>query len=69
MLNSNFKMRVLKNNETNLKILMAIGNQEVSKEYHILRNRLKLVLISHPVWEKCEYCNLDIRDDGIIDMA
>lgn len=67
-MNNNIEVKALRNTESNLKILKEIGERKISKEYHILRNASKIVLVSHYIWEMCDYCNLDKTDDGIIDL-
>jgi len=69
MIDNQFELKVLKNNENNLKILIALGERDVSKEYHILMGKNKLALVTHYIWEDCDYCNSDCDDKGIIDFT
>jgi len=69
MIDAPYELKVLKNNEANLKLLITIGEKEASKEYHILMNKKKLALITHLVWDKCDYCNATCDEKGIINLT
>lgn len=69
MIDSPYELKILKNNEANLKILIIIGEKEASKEYHILMNKKKLALITHAIWNTCEYCNATCDERGVINLS
>lgn len=69
MIEKRLEVKSLKNTETNIKFLTALGEREACKEYHVLVNKKRAVLVMHHLWFDCQYCNLDTEGTGIIDMT
>jgi len=62
------ELKVLRNTVTNLDVLKKIAEQTPSKEYHILIGQTRIALITHYLWEECDYCNWEYDEDGVIEL-
>lgn len=62
------KLRVFRNTKTNMAVVMEIASREEYKgfDFHILVNDSKIALVSHYLWEDCDYCYYEDNDDGVI---
>jgi hypothetical protein len=68
MLEPKIEVITLRNTEKNMQFLVGVGESKAHREYHILRNESKIAIVTHYVWDSCDYCTADCDDGGVIDL-
>lgn len=68
MLKSNFELKLFRRTNENMAIAIEIAERRPSKQYHILVNEKKIALVTHYIWEECQYCTYGEDEDGIIEL-
>ena len=68
MIQSNIKLRVFKRTPINMAIAKELAEREPSNEYHLLANSKKIALVTHCIWDTCQFCTAKEDDEGVIEM-
>ena len=69
MLKSSFELRVFRRTNENMAIAIELAEREPAKEYHILVNDKKIALVTHFIWDECQYCTYKENDEGFIELV
>lgn len=67
--NQKYRVKALKNTESNFETIKRLSEDGITETHHILMDEKNIALVSHSIWEECEYCNCDCDEDGIIDLC